>query len=56
MDRIEPPEVVFHRFRQCFATIFHREEVNIEFIAAFAGWDDPGYMNEENPDPLLRGL
>lgn len=47
-------EVTFHDFRRCFAThLFYREGVNIEFIAALGGWEDPDYMKEEYLDPYF---
>ena len=47
-------EVTFHDFRRYFATnLFYREGVNIEFIAALGGWEDPDYMQEEYLDPYF---
>jgi len=47
-------EVTFHDFRRYFAThLFYREGVNIEFIAALGGWEDPDYMKEEYLDPYF---
>ena len=46
--------VTFHDFRRYFATnLFYREGVNIEFIAALGGWEDPDYMKEEYLDPYF---
>jgi integrase len=46
--------VTFHDFRRYFATnLFYREGVNIEFIAALSGWEDPDYTKEEYPDPYF---
>lgn len=47
-------KVTFHDFRRYFATnLFYREGVNIEFIAALGGWEDPDYMKEEYLDPYF---
>ena len=47
-------EVTFHDFRRYFATnLFYREGVNIEFIAALGGWEDPDYMKDEYLDPYF---
>ncbi|MFC5133576.1 MULTISPECIES: site-specific integrase [Halobacteriales] len=47
-------EVTFHDFRRYFATnLFYRKGINIEFIAALGGWEDPDYMKEEYLDPYF---
>lgn len=47
-------EVTLHDFRRYFATnLFYRKGVNIEFIAALGGWEDPDYMKEEYLDPYF---
>lgn len=47
-------KVTFHDFRRYFATnLFYREGINIEFIAALGGWEDPDYMKEEYLDPYF---
>lgn len=47
-------KVTFHDLRRYFATnLFYRKNVDIEYIAALGGWEDPKYMQEEYLDPYF---